>query len=147
MKKVLIITTLVILAGSLSAQDSGMGAGIVVGEPTGVSVKSWISSNDAFDAGIAWSLSNGWFHLHADYLRHSFGLIPVEVGQLPLYYGAGAVLGIGSEFSLGVRIPLGISYLFDDVPMDVFIEIAPTLWLIPETSFTVQGGIGVRYWF
>jgi hypothetical protein len=147
MKKIIISLMFGTLALGLSAQDSGLGAGIMVGEPTGISVKSWISSNDALDAGVAWSLSHGWLHVHADYLRHSFGLIPVEVGQVPLYYGAGAVIGLGREINLGIRVPLGVAYLFEDVPIDIFMEIAPTLVLIPDTDFEIQGGIGVRYWF
>ncbi len=89
MKKTFLIALLGLFSFGLSAQDSGLGVGIIVGEPTGLSAKSWISSRDAVDAGVAWSVSNEWFRIHADYLRHAFDLIPVEQGQLPLYYGIG----------------------------------------------------------
>jgi hypothetical protein len=147
MKKSLIIALLGILSLGMAAQDSGMGVGIIVGEPTGISAKSWLSTNDAIDAGVAWSISNGWLHIHADYLRHSFELIPVEEGKLPLYFGIGARLGFGNDISIGVRVPVGLAYIFDGTPLDVFIEIVPGLAIIPDTKFEMNGGIGVRYWF
>jgi hypothetical protein len=147
MKKYVLITFLAVYPILIEAQDHGLGAGIIVGEPTGLSAKSWLSEYDALDAGVAWSISHGWFHLHADYLRHVFGLIPVEKGQLPLYFGLGARLGFGNDVIIGARVPLGVDYLFDGTPLDVFIEIVPGLAIIPDTKFDMGGGIGVRYWF
>jgi hypothetical protein len=147
MKKSFIIVLLGLVTLSASAQDSGMGAGAIIGEPTGLSGKTWLSSNDAVDAGVAWSMSHGWFHLRADYLRHVFNLIPVEKGQLPLYFGGGARIGFGPDVSLGARVPVGLDYLFDGTPLDVFIELVPGLQIIPDTQFEMGGGIGVRYWF
>lgn len=147
MKRYIIIILLGIFSQYISAQESGLGAGIIIGEPTGLSAKSWISSHDAIDAGVAWSMTNGWFHIHADYLRHVFELIPVEHGQLPLYFGLGARLGFGPDFQIGARVPIGLDYMFDGTPLDVFIEIVPGLTIIPDTKFDMGGGIGVRYWF
>jgi len=147
MKKIILFALLGIFTMILSAQDSGVGVGVIVGEPTGISAKSWISSHDAVDAGVAWSISHGWFHIHADYLRHTFDLIPVDQGQLPLYFGIGAQIGFGKDVSIGARVPIGLNYLFDGTPLDVFIEIVPMLAIIPDTKFDMGGGIGVRYWF
>jgi hypothetical protein len=132
---------------NLSAQDSGFGLGIIIGEPTGVSLKTWVSQKHAVDAGMAWSLTNDWFHIHADYLIHNFNLIDVSQGQLPFYFGFGAKMGIGSKFSFGARVPVGLAYLFEDAPLDVFVEIVPVLQLINEIRFEMNGGIGLRYWF
>ncbi len=147
MNKYILIAILAVFSLGIPAQDSGLGAGIIVGEPTGLSAKSWLSSHDAIDAGVAWSISHGWFHIHADYLRHVFELIPVEMGQLPLYFGLGARLGFGNDVIIGARVPVGLDYIFDGTPLDVFIEIVPGLALIPDTKFDMGGGIGVRYWF
>ena len=147
MKKTIVITLLGIFSLGLSAQDSGFGVGAIIGEPTGLSAKTWLNTHDAVDAGVAWSISNGWLHIHADYLRHTFGLIPVEVGKLPLYFGLGAKIGFGPDISIGARVPVGLAYLFDGTPLDVFIELVPGLEIIPDTKFDINGGIGVRYWF
>ena len=147
MKKYLIITGLVALSFNLIAQDSGFGLGIIIGEPTGVSLKTWVSQKHAVDAGIAWSLTNDWFHIHADYLIHNFELIDVSQGELPFYFGFGARLGIGNNFTLGARVPVGLAYLFEDAPLDVFVEVVPALQLINQIQFQMNGGIGIRYWF
>ena len=147
MKKYFFILLLGILSLNLSAQDSGFGLGIIIGEPTGVSLKTWVSQKHAVDAGIAWSLTNDWFHIHADYLIHNFELIDVSQGQLPFYFGFGARIGIGNDFTLGARVPVGLSYLFEDAPLDVFAEIVPSLQLINKIQFQMNGGIGIRFWF
>ncbi len=147
MRRFLIAACFGLFSLGMQAQDSGIGVGVILGEPTGFSAKTWLSSYDALDAGLAWSITYGWFHIHADYLRHSFGLIEVEEGQLPLYYGVGAKIGFGSDIFIGARVPVGLNYLFDGIPLDIFIEIVPGLAIIPDTKFDMGGGIGVRYWF
>jgi hypothetical protein len=150
MKKItLIIAILALFAGvnKLKAQDSGFGAGIIIGEPTGISGKYWLSGNGSLNMAVAWSLSNDAFYIHADYARHAFKPIQVSKGQLPLYYGIGARMVFANDFNFGARIPLGINYIFEDAPLDVFAEIVPTLSLIPDTDFDLGGGIGVRFFF
>ncbi len=147
MKKFIFILLLGVFSLSLTAQDSGFGVGVIIGEPTGVSLKTWLSQKSAVDAGIAWSLTNDWFHIHADYLIHNFDLIDVSKGQLPFYFGFGAKMGIGNDFSFGARVPVGLAYLFDEAPLDVFVEVVPALQLISDIKFDMNGGIGIRYWF
>lgn len=147
MRKYLFMLIFGILSVNLSAQHSGFGLGIILGEPTGISLKTWVSQKHAADAGIAWSLTNDWFHIHVDYLIHNFELIDVSQGELPFYFGFGAKLGIGNEFSLGARVPVGLAYLFEDAPLDIFVEVVPALQLINQIQFQMNGGIGIRYWF
>ena len=63
------LVILLILANSASvSQDRGFGLGIIVGEPTGVSMKGWLTATTAVDGGLAWSFVKGTsFHIHADY--------------------------------------------------------------------------------
>lgn len=139
-----------LFAGTWSgyAQGSGFGLGAIVGEPTGVSAKYWVSSRNALDAGLAWSFRHkGFFHLHADYLWH----VPLNVDvpqQFAFYVGIGGRLGIGSGSALlGARIPVGITWWPRDIPLDVFLEIAPVLDLTPATEFSANGGVGIRFFF
>jgi len=48
---------------------------------------------------------------------------------------------------VGVRIPVGINYIFAKAPLDIFLEIVPMLELVPRTEFNLNGGIGIRYFF
>ncbi|MBN2486419.1 MAG: hypothetical protein JXB34_10640 [Bacteroidales bacterium] len=132
------------------AQEGKFGLGIIVGEPTGLSAKVWTSQTNAFDAALAWRVNHRYgdaLQLHASFLKHSFGLIDVEKGRLPFYFGIGAKVILANDPLVGVRIPLGISYIFADAPLDLFLEIVPVLNLIPSTDFDVDGGIGIRYYF
>lgn len=153
MKKTLSISHLLLFSSVLAftfvstaeaqSRSSNTEIGIILGEPTGISLKAWQSDNTAFDAGLAWSFGgSGSVHLHADYLRHNW--LDVESGSLALYYGLGARLRISDDGRLGVRIPVGLQYNIPDTRLATFFEVAPLLDLIPETTFDVNGGIGIR---
>ncbi len=74
MKKTILIIFIVISAIGLFAQNSGLGVGMILGEPTGLSAKMWTGKMTAFDAAAAWSFGDeGALHLHADMLFHNFG--------------------------------------------------------------------------
>lgn len=141
---------LLIAAGAANAQvrSGDVSAGIILGEPTGLTAKWWSSNTQAYDLAIAWSTGrNDRFHIHGDYLIHRPDIITVDQGTLPLYYGVGARMGFAKEVDLGMRIPLGIAYHFDTHPVEVFFEIVPVFNLIPSTAFDANGGFGVRYSF
>jgi len=144
---IILFLSVATLSNKLFAQEKGFGLGVILGEPTGISFKSWTSSHGAVDGGVAWSINRSLLHIHVDYLVHNFKIIDVNQGQLPLYIGLGAKVVFANDPIFGARIPLGINYIFGDVPLDLFAEIVPTLDLIPETSFELEGGIGIRYWF
>ena len=149
-KKLKYITILfsIIFITQIYSQDRGTGLGIIIGEPTGFSFKHWTSSTTAFDAAIAWSFINeGAFHIHADYLLHSFRLIDVPEGKLPFYYGIGGRLKTSDKTRLGVRVPLGLAYLFQTAPIDIFLEVVPILDFIPKTDFRINAALGARYYF
>ncbi len=126
-----------------------MGLGIIVGEPTGISVKGKLNEVSAFDAAAAWSFGGrrDAFQLHADYLRHKYDLFRPEKGRLPWYYGIGGRMAMGDKAVLGVRIPLGLVYEFASDPIDLFVEIVPVLDVAPSTGFRLNGAIGGRFWF
>lgn len=157
MKKILLALAIAGLLGKANAQSSGFGLGIMVGDPTGISGKYWLSGDRAADFGLAWSLNGDYFHVHADYLFHNTSLISVSKGQLALYYGPGVRIRTwskgkwedhdGSQVSFGARFPVGLDYMFDGAPVDCFLELAPSLDLVPSTTFDLDAAIGARYWF
>jgi hypothetical protein len=162
--KTVLLAALLLTGTWCSAQSSGFGAGIILGEPTGISVKGWISGDRAIDGAVAWSLRSGsYFSLHADYLFHNMDLIHLKKGKLPLYYGPGLRLRTwngdrywdnghwhhytGNRTGLGIRFPVGLDYLPDRAPVDIFLELVPALDLVPGTDFDISGAVGARYWF
>lgn len=152
MKQLILVAFLVVVVVRGSAQEQGFGLGIVIGDPTGLAAKSWTGSDRALAFALAWGgigNDNGYFHVQGDYLFHHFNLITVAKGKLPVYYGPGARLRVADNSStrFGIRFPVGLNYLFEGAPVDVFLEVAPTLDLIPGTSFDLDAGIGFRYWF
>ena len=154
---IMLLGFMIILTNPITAQDHGFGMGIILGEPTGLSAKAWTSNDNAFDFAIAWSFNNyhhdndyhndGDVLLQADYVWHFFNTISVSSGKLPVYVGVGARVVLADDPSIGIRIPVGIDYLFANAPIDIFLELVPILDLSPATDFGIGGGIGIRYWF
>lgn len=109
--------------------------GVVLGKPTGVSGKYFVSNKNAIDCVIGFGSG---FMAHFDYLWHNFEKLKVSEGKLPFYYGGGFLI---ADKNFYVQGKLGLEYLFDTNPLGVFIEIAPAV----GADFIFQGGIGVRY--
>ncbi len=129
------------------AQDRTFGLGVILGEPTGISAKLWTSHDNAFDFGLGWA-NGGLVHIHMDYLWHSFSAIHSSE-RFPLYYGIGGRMNSssGNNAALAVRGVIGIAWLPRGTPIDVFLEVAPSLQLSPSSGFYVDAGLGARYFF
>lgn len=132
---------------NLSAQRAKLGIGIILGKPTGITSKYWINSNSAFVGGLSWSIKDNALYMHLDYVKHDYTLIRVNRGKLAVYYGIGGKFMLAKETNIGVRMPVGLNYIFQSLPIDLFLEIVPSLILIPSTDFDLDGGIGMRYFF
>lgn len=134
--------------GQANGDGGNLGIGIMIGEPTGLSVKTWNSGRSAFGIGAAWSLSgrNEAIHLHADYLLHSW-FTEMDEERLAFYYGIGGRIIFADDPRAGVRIPLGLNYVFGSIPFDIFVEAVPIVDLTPETEFAGNGAVGIRYYF
>ncbi|MEQ9091040.1 MAG: hypothetical protein RIE52_08105 [Balneola sp.] len=151
-KSFLLIFTIVftgLLTVDSTAQNTNAGKtglGVMIGEPTGITLKSWTSQNTAFDVGLAWSLSgNDDIYVHADHQWHK--PLEVEKGNLAFFYGIGARAIFSNDTFFGARIPLGLSYLAPEAPLEFYLEVAPVINLIPDTDGDADGGIGIRYYF
>jgi hypothetical protein len=141
----ILVVVCVLFMSSTYAQKS-FGIGIILGEPTGLSAKLWTGSSNAFDFAAAWSFEgSGHFLFQADYVWHS-SLAKASSGGLALYYGIGGRVVFADDPNIGVRIPIGLDYIFSSAPIDIFLEVVPALDLTPSTDFDLNGGIGVRFW-
>ena len=136
---------------STSGMAGRFGAGVTLGEPIGPSLKYFFSDALAMDGAFGWSLhDHSDFYLQSDLLWHDFDLIPVSQGRMAVYLGGGGLVrfrnsGLDDQFA--VRAPVGVSYLFYSVPVEIFAEVGPALDLTPSVRGEVTGGIGVRFSF
>jgi hypothetical protein len=136
-------TTPVLAISSRAGSAEDLGIGAAVGQPMGATAKYWMSSTTAVDAFAGYHF-DGNFDLHADYLWHSFSSFQVSQGRLPFYLGLGGRVNLGDDSHFGMRLPLGISYLFSTDPLEAFLEIAPVVKLVPDIDADVDGMIGLR---
>src|SRR5690554_3421887 len=135
------------LAQANTGNGGNFGIGVMIGEPTGISIKSWQNSSSAFALGAAWSLAgNEALHLHGDYLRHVW-FRNVDHGGLAFYFGLGARVIFDNDAELGMRVPLGLNYVFEDAPFDLFVEAVPIMNLTPSTDLAGNGAAGIRFYF
>lgn len=131
-----------------SAQKTGVGVGAILGEPIGASFKAWVAESAAIDAAVAWSnYDDEGTQLHADYLWHNFDLLSAGSGRMPVYFGLGARIKFADDTHVGFRGPIGISYMLDATPVDIFAEVAPILDFTPNWRVEWNAAIGARYWF
>jgi hypothetical protein len=150
MKTTIFFLFFVFFITGINAQDKGFGLGIIVGEPTGLSGKGWISKTSAIDGGLAWSfLDDGSLHIHADYLWHNFDVI---TPRIPLYIGVGGRMKFknnktAKDDKIGVRVPVGVAFFISEPTSDFFVEIVPILDLAPKSAVTFNAAIGFRFFF
>lgn len=174
MRTLLLIALFSAAAGSASAQtleeleeaerggqrggalDRGpFGLGLIIGEPSGLSAKVFVSGPHGVQAHLGFGVGRrGFLVVIVDYLFHVTNLVPPigDVGFLWPYAGIGGRLGVlerrnDEDVIFGVRIPLGASFGFNAVPIEVFAEFAVGIGLLPETRAIFDGGIGGRYYF
>ena len=147
LKRILLFTSLIFLFTSISFaqnQGSGLGLGLQIGEPTGVSVKGWLSHKGAFQLGIGWptlSQTNG-LAISAEYLWHSYALSSRE--WFPLFYGLGGIFG---NDIIGARGIFGLAWWPHRSSLDIYLQLAPALYFKPSSRFDLDFGFGVRYFF
>ena len=127
------------------SENRRLGLGPIIGEPTGLSAKLWITENSALDGAIAWSFMDGCLDLHADYLLHSYDILNMKKGELPTYCGIGARVNFEDKTTFGLRGVLGLEYIPDNIPIDLFLEFAPILNITPDSNFGFNAAIGIRY--
>jgi len=156
----------VLLAGLLwaapaAAQSEGVGIGASIGvtngagsaNPIGVAAKGWLSDRQALAGMTSFFIGSdtqqSYWVIQGDYLFHNFNELEVEEGYLALYVGAGGQFTVieDTDNQFGLRAPVGADYMLGSAPVDLFVEIAPTLNVTDPTSLRFDGAIGFRYFF
>ncbi len=146
MKAITLACSLMLLTGTAGAalRPPGTGVGVVVGNPTGVTLKHWLSPAMAFDAGIGFS---GDAAFYADCLWHAWDLFPPPSrGRLAAYAGLGPRLETERTAVLGVRTVAGAAYWLAARPIEIFMEGGPVFRLAPGRDVDIDIGVGVRFY-
>src|SRR6185503_19093096 len=126
------------LGGRRFDANKTFGLGLELGAPTGIIGKYFLTSDRALDFGVGdiYNYFNRYgLHIYADYLFHPVSLVSTAEFELPLYVGVGGRFwdfedrGVSgppdSAFALGVRLPVGIAFDFNNVPLDIFVQVVP----------------------
>jgi len=136
-----------LLFSNIFSQGSGAAIGFAVHDgPALITSKIWISDNYAIDVAGTFNFqdASNWVYFHSDFLMHNFNTISLEEGTMPLYWGAGIKTTFGDVIAIGLRVPLGASYIGKNSLFETFFEIAPFLDLVESTRFSLDGAIGFR---
>src|SRR6266496_2100551 len=71
------------------AEKGTIGLGIILGEPTGICGKIYLSDDQAIQAALGAAFYGGGLQAHADYVFHPWILQDRETFVLPVYIGPG----------------------------------------------------------
>jgi len=142
------------------------GLGLELGSPVGINGKLFLGegSDRAVDFGVGYIYDYFNFyglHIYGDYLFHPVSLVSTEAFELPFYVGVGGrywsfqdrgVAPYIDASALGFRVPLGLSFDLNAVPLDIFVQVVPTIDLFfnyrPHNLYIdLDASVGFRYWF
>ncbi len=154
---VLIVAAL--LAVPTPARAEGIGIGMFLGQPTGVTIKIDLEPRSALDIVL------GVTDFDDDRGRDAYGHLTYQVTPfaasgrsvvVPFRIGMGvAVYGrdgdFGDEINVAVRAPLGIALQLRRTPVEFYGEVALKLVVLDDNDnedfVDVDGGLGFRIYF
>lgn len=149
------VTPAPVVTHSLERDPQGIGIGAMVGLPTGLSL-AWKPKLNGFSAAgtVGWDFSTGTFAVGADaiYTLATLHSPEIEEFSFPFYIGLGPRLRLGPWSSayrppvLALRVPLGMAFYHEGVPVEGFIEGAPGIGMIPRVQATFDIVIGGRFY-
>jgi hypothetical protein len=163
------VLAFVLTAGAARATEVGsgrpFGVGFAIGSPVALVGKAFLGSRNAIDFGLGSFARYGRYDcddrpghrwcsnltIHADYLWQE----PLARGtaNLDWHIGVGGRLWFGDSryedaFALAGRMPFGLDLTFARPDMlEIFLELAPALYIAPAVGLTIEALIGPRIYF
>jgi len=158
-------------ASAQAPAQNGLSMGLVLGDPTGFTLRSGLDERDAIQAHFGFSLFPGdaaavmvdWTHDAWDFLRDN------PSASLLFYFGIGGkaewftgryyayeydhhhYFPDRSHFGLGARGLVGLRVSFVKAPFDLFFELAPVgvMFVVPDPGayYDIDLALGARYRF
>jgi hypothetical protein len=145
---------------------TGLGLGVSVGDPMGLSVKYFVHPSHAISGHLAWGLlHHGDGMLSVDYHWHSPPIGSSPIVDAFVYVGGGLGVAVWARPGPGrlqghdrsaasggaglmLRAPaLGLAYHWEAVPLDTAIELAWAPYLALPDLRHLDASIKVRYFF
>ena len=143
------------------------GIGAAFGNPTSLVAKYFVGGGNALDFGLGfWSY--GWgctrrgdgprvcdgydafdlLTLNVDYLWQD-GIVGGSSATLDWHIGAGGRVWVGDgTFAAAARMPVGLDLTFRKPSfLEVFLELAPALYIVPGIDLELEAALGVRFYF
>jgi len=155
MKKSILFILLVMFFASSRAQDYRTSLGVRGGLPYGLTVKHFLNKKNAVE-GIAAVSYSGFVAMAFYEFEKWTGIYP----SLNWYAGAGAHAGFwdaGMNPALpsthtgsvvGIDAVAGMEYTFDEIPLNLAIDLIPSYNLLGDTGWGgMSGAISIRYVF
>ncbi len=140
----------VLFSTTLSAQrPDGVGIGVQLGDPSGLSLNLPTSGRASIDLLAAWDLDDFFF-------LNGHALFQQPLGSAPgfgVFYGPGAFIGLrdrgrwdfSDEVYAGLSGTVGLNYFIDQ--FEIYLRLTLRLRLIESTDGNAGGGLGFRYFF
>jgi hypothetical protein len=161
----LLITVILLNQSEINAQSpqgKDFGFGIILGDPTGGTLKWWTQRDNAFVFDIGSSYF-GSPRIGVDYLWH-FNAFNSDVAYL--FAGPGGVIGFGetrggfwykhrgdwffvrerSEVGIAARGVFGVNVIPRNTPIETFFELGVLLGLAPAFGTAIDAAIGIRFY-
>ncbi len=156
MKRIFIITILAALMSLASyGQDYRTSLGLRAGLPYGMTVKHFLNKYNALE-GVLAARWQGFIITGLYENEHQTGQYP----GLNWFWGLGGHIGFwGADENpnleptysgsvIGVDAILGIEYTFDEIPLNLSLDLLPSVNLIGHTGWGgINGAISIRYVF
>jgi hypothetical protein len=140
-------------------QKSGqLGVGLEVGSMSGVTFEYWLASQDTVNIGLTSVQGNLGLGLTRNWVfRNAFAGNGRYSNYFAPYIGAGALAAFGTQndyytnnnqnFALAATVPLGIEFLPVTQRFSVFLEVNPTIEVIPAVAGVILSDLGARFYF
>lgn len=168
MKKILFIAFLITLLSLSTVSAHGpdnkkFGFGIVLGEPTGLTVKYWTANLNALNFTLGGRSYFGSPRVGVDYLWHFYAF---DTRIVNLYAGPGFAIGFGEgdgfwyedkkgrffvrgdndDPGIGIRGVFGLNVVPRNTPLEFFIEFGVLVGLAPDVGSAADFALGMRFY-
>jgi hypothetical protein len=142
MKKLIVLTSFILVGYTSSAQEIGVRVGNVLRNSAAVDAVFGVGEFSRIHADLSFGDGVGVEALW-DFIYR-----PLGGEAFNWYVGVGPSVLFDNDFLLGASGEIGLEYRFNGAPLALGIDWRPTLFIVEKTSFDAGGfGLNFRYVF